>query len=111
VSTADLEAAVGRIHNLRGLHLAAHHVVNSYVRHNIALVKQRSCPHWEVLSRNHPTRLHQESPSEDEIMMISKFLTGSSQTELLRPQWVRTLIRLSTAEHEAILASMPLCDK
>jgi hypothetical protein len=110
-STAGLEAAVERIQNLQDLHLAAHHMVNSYVRHNIAPLQRRSCPHWEVLSQNHPTRLHQESPSDNEILTISNFLTGSIQTKLLRPKRVRTLIRLSAIEREAIVASMPLCDE
>jgi hypothetical protein len=57
-SMAGLEAAVERIRNLRNNHLAAHHVVNSFVHHNIALLLRRSCPHWEVLSRNHPTRFY-----------------------------------------------------
>jgi hypothetical protein len=35
-SMADLEAAVERIQKLRVKHLAAHHVVNSFVRHDIA---------------------------------------------------------------------------
>jgi hypothetical protein len=59
---ARLEAIVERIQQLQDLHLAAHHVVNSFLRHNIAPLQQRSCPHWEVLSREHLTRLHQESP-------------------------------------------------
>jgi hypothetical protein len=80
VSMASLEDAVERIQNLRDAHLAAHHVVNSYVCHNIAPLQRRSLPHWEVLSRNHPTRLHLENPSEDEILAISNFLAGSNQT-------------------------------
>jgi hypothetical protein len=102
---------VERIQNLRHLHLAAHHVVNSCIRHNIVPLQWCSCPHCEVLSQNHPTRLHQESPPKSEILTISKFLTGSSQTELLRPQRVCMLIGLSTAKREAIIASMPLCDE
>jgi hypothetical protein len=35
-SMAGLEAAVERIENLHDNQLAAHHVVNSFVRHNIA---------------------------------------------------------------------------
>jgi hypothetical protein len=35
-SMAGLEAVVERIQKLRDNHLAAHHVVNSFVRHNIA---------------------------------------------------------------------------
>jgi hypothetical protein len=76
---ASLEDAVERIQNLRDAHLTAQHVVNSYVCHNIAPLQRRSLPHWEVLSRNHPTRLHLENPSEDEILAISNFLTGSNQ--------------------------------
>jgi hypothetical protein len=57
-SMVGLEAAMERIQNLRDNHLAAHHVVNSFVCHNIAPLQWRSCPHWEVLSRNHLTRLH-----------------------------------------------------
>jgi hypothetical protein len=34
-STVGLEAAVERIQNLRDLHLAVHHMVHSYIRHNI----------------------------------------------------------------------------
>jgi hypothetical protein len=34
----------------------------------------RSCPFWPVLSREHPTRLHQESPASGEIISISNFL-------------------------------------
>jgi hypothetical protein len=106
-SMAGLETAVERIQNLHDNHLADHHMVNSFVRHNIAPLQRRSCPHWEVLSWNHPARLHQEGPSEDEILRVSNFLTGSNQTELLRPQWIRTLIRLDTEER----AAMPLCDE
>jgi hypothetical protein len=36
VSMASLEAIVEKIQNLRDEHLATHHVVNSYIRHNIA---------------------------------------------------------------------------
>jgi hypothetical protein len=54
---AGLEAVVERIQNLHDKHLAAHHVVNSLIHHNIALLQWRSCPHREVLSQNHPTRL------------------------------------------------------
>jgi hypothetical protein len=35
-SMAGLEAAVERIQNLRDDHVAAHHVVNTFVRHNNA---------------------------------------------------------------------------
>jgi hypothetical protein len=84
-SMAGLEAAIERIQNLCDNHLAAHHVVNSFVRHNIGPLQRRSCPHWEVLSQNHPMRLHRDSPSEGEILMVSNFLTGGNQTELLRP--------------------------
>jgi hypothetical protein len=35
-STNGMEAAVERIQNLRNNHLAAHHMVNSFVCHNIA---------------------------------------------------------------------------
>jgi hypothetical protein len=73
-------------------HTSAHHVVNSNVRLNITLLQRRSCPHWEVLSWNYPTRLHQENPSDDEILVISNFLTGGNQTELLRPLRVRAVI-------------------
>jgi hypothetical protein len=83
-SMAGLEAAIERIQNLCDNHLAAHHVVNSFIRHNIAPLQQRSCPHWEVFSRNHPTRLQQEGPSKDEILRVANFLTGSNHTELLR---------------------------
>jgi hypothetical protein len=91
-SMAGLEATVERIQLLRDLHLAAHHVLNSFIRHNIMLLQQRSCPHWEVLCRNHPTRLHQESPSSSEIITVSNFLDGGNQKELSRPQGVRLLI-------------------
>jgi hypothetical protein len=80
-SMTGLEAALERIQNLRDNRLAAHHVVNSFICHGIALLQWRSYPHWEVLSQNHPTRLHQEGPSEDEILRVSNFLTGSNQTE------------------------------
>jgi hypothetical protein len=43
--------------------------------------------------------------------MVPNFLIGGDQKELLRPQGVHMLIRLSTAEREAILASMPHCDE
>jgi hypothetical protein len=78
-SMASLEDAVERIQNLQDAHLATQHVVNSYVCHNIAPLQRRSLPHWEVLSQNHPTRLHLENPSELEILAISNFLTGSNQ--------------------------------
>jgi hypothetical protein len=78
VSMASLEAAVERIQNICNNRLAAHHVLNSFVRHNIMPLQWRSCPHWEVLSRNHQTRLHQEGPSEDEILRVSNFLIGSN---------------------------------
>jgi hypothetical protein len=77
---AGLEAAVERIESLRDNHLAAHHVVNSFVHHNIVPLQRRSYPHWEVLFRNHPTRLHCENPFEDELLRVSNFLTGSNQT-------------------------------
>jgi hypothetical protein len=32
-----------------------------------------------VLSRVHPTRLHQESPSSSEIIMVSNFLVGATR--------------------------------
>jgi hypothetical protein len=73
--------------------------------------KTALCPHWEVLSQNHPTRLHRYSPSEVEILRVSNFLTGGNQTELLRPQRIRALIRLEVKEHAVIIASMPLCDE
>jgi hypothetical protein len=73
-SMADLEAAIERIQNLYDNHLAAHHVVNSFVCHNIMPLQHRSCPYWEVLSQNHPTRLHRDSPSEGKILMVSNFL-------------------------------------
>jgi hypothetical protein len=85
VSMAGLEAAVERIQNLHDNHLAAHHVMNSFVRHNIAPLQRCSCPHWEVLSRNHLMRLQRDSPSEDEILRVSNSLTGGNQMELLRP--------------------------
>jgi hypothetical protein len=44
-SMAGVEAAVERIQNLRDNNLAAHHVVNSFVRHNITLLQWRSYPH------------------------------------------------------------------
>jgi hypothetical protein len=91
-SMAVLEAAVERIQNLCDNHLAAHHMVNSFVRHNITSLQRRSCPHWEVLSRNHPTRLHLDSPSEGEILMVSNFLTGGNRAELLRPLRILALI-------------------
>jgi hypothetical protein len=79
-SMVGLEAPMERIQNLHDNHLAAHHVVNSVVHHDITPLQWLSCPHWEVLSQNHPTRLHQEGPSEDEILRVSNFLTGSNQT-------------------------------
>jgi hypothetical protein len=110
-SMAYLEAAVERIQNLRKNHLAAHHVVNSFVRQNIMMLQRCSYPNWEALSRNHPMRLHRDSPSEDEILRVSNFLTGGNQTELLWSQRIRALIRLEAEEHAAIIASMPLCDE
>jgi hypothetical protein len=86
-------------------------VVNNFVCHNIALLQRRSCPHWEVLSQNHPTRLHRDSPSEGEILMVSNFLTGSNQMKLLRPLQIRALIRLETEDRAAIIAFMPLYDE
>jgi hypothetical protein len=106
-----LEAGVERIQNLHDNHLVAHQMVNSFVCHNIALLQWCSCPHWEVLSRNHLTRLDQAGPSEDEILRVSNFLTGSNQTELLRPQQIRALIQLDVVECVAIIMSMPLCDE
>jgi hypothetical protein len=91
-SMAGLEAAVERIQNLHDNHLVAHHMVYSFVCHDIASLHWWSCPHWEVLSQNHPTRLHQEGPFEDKILRVSNFLSGSNQTELLRPQWIHALI-------------------
>jgi hypothetical protein len=44
-------------------------------------------------------------------LRVSNFLTGSNQTELLRPRWIRALIRLDAEERAAIIASMPLCDE
>jgi hypothetical protein len=38
-SMAGLEATVERIQLLRDLHLAAHHVLNSFIRHNIMLLQ------------------------------------------------------------------------
>jgi hypothetical protein len=61
-SMASLEATVERIQNLHDNHLAAHHAVNSFVCHDIAPLQRHSYPHWEVLSQNHPKRLHQEGP-------------------------------------------------
>jgi hypothetical protein len=55
--------------------------------------------------------LHRDNPSEVKILRVSNFLTGAHQTELLRPQRVRVLIRLETDEHAAIIMSMPLCDE
>jgi hypothetical protein len=110
-SMVVLEAAVERIQNLYDNHLAAHHVVNSFVRHNITPLQRRSCPHWEVLSRNHPMRLHLDSPSEGEILMVSNFLTGGNRTELLRPLRILALVQIETEECAAIIASMPLCDE
>jgi hypothetical protein len=43
-SMVGLEAAVERIWRLRGLGPAAHHVANSFVRHNIASLQRCSCP-------------------------------------------------------------------
>jgi hypothetical protein len=86
-------------------------VVNSFVRHNIVPLQRRSCAHWEVLSRNHPTRLHWDIPSEVEILRVSNFLTHGNQMELLRPQRIRALIQLEAEERAAIIASMPLCDE
>jgi hypothetical protein len=84
-SMAGLEAAVERIQNLHDNHLATHHMVNSFVRHDIMLLQWHSCRHWEVLSQNHLTSLHQEGPYEDKILRVSDFLTSSNQIELLRP--------------------------
>jgi hypothetical protein len=56
-------------------------------------------------------RLHQEGPSEDNILRVPNFLIGSNQTELLRPQRIRALIQLDTEECAAITVSMPLCDE
>jgi hypothetical protein len=70
-SMTSLEAIVERIQNLRDNHLAAQHMVNSFVHHKIAPLQWRSCPHWEVLSRNHPTRLHLDSPSEGDRAKVS----------------------------------------
>jgi hypothetical protein len=81
VSMAGLEAAIERIQNLRDNHLAAHHMVKSFVRHNILLLQWRSCPHWEVLSRNHPMRLHHDNPSEVEILRVSNFLTSARKPD------------------------------
>jgi hypothetical protein len=89
---ASLEAVVERIQNLCNNRLAAHHVVNSFIRHDIAPLQLRSCPHWEVLSQNHPMRLHQEGPSKDDILRVSNFLTCSNHTKLLRPQRIHALI-------------------
>jgi hypothetical protein len=83
-SMANQEAAVERIQNLRDNHLAAHHMVNSLVCHNIVPLQWRSCPHWEVLSQNHPTRLHHDSPSKVQILRVSNFLTGCTMTAPLR---------------------------
>jgi hypothetical protein len=76
---AGLEAAVERIQQLQDLHIAAHHMVNSFLHHNIVPLQRRSCPHWEVLSQNHPMGLHQESPYKSEILTISKFLTRETR--------------------------------
>jgi hypothetical protein len=46
-SMTGLEAAVERIQQLRGLGLAADHMVNSFVRHNIAPLQRHSCPFWQ----------------------------------------------------------------
>jgi hypothetical protein len=64
-------------------------------------LQRRSCPHWDVLSQNHRTRLHHDSPSEDEILRVSNFLTGGNQTELWRPQRIRALIWLEAEERAA----------
>jgi hypothetical protein len=72
-SMASLEAAIERIQNLRDNHLAAHHVVNSFVANNIAPLQRCSFPHWEVLSQNHPMRFHHDSPSEGKILRVSTF--------------------------------------
>jgi hypothetical protein len=56
-------------------------------------------------------RLHQEGPSEDEILRVSNFLTSSNQMKLLRPQRIRALIWLDTEERATIITSMPLCDE
>jgi hypothetical protein len=77
---AGLEAAVERIQQLWNLHLVAHHVVNSFLHYNIVPLGRHSFPHWEVLSREHPTRMHQESPSSSKVVTISNFLTGGDQT-------------------------------
>jgi hypothetical protein len=45
VSMADLEAAMERIQNLCEEHIAAHHMVNSFIRHNIVPLQWCSCPH------------------------------------------------------------------
>jgi hypothetical protein len=105
---AGLEAAVERIQNLRDNHLATHHMVNSFVRHDIVPLQRHSCPHWEVLSWNHPTSLHQEGPYEDEILRVSNFLTRSNQTELLRPQRIHALIDWTARSTRP--SSMPLYD-
>jgi hypothetical protein len=55
--------------------------------------------------------LHCDNPSEVKILRVSNFLTGAHQTELLRPQRVRALIRLETEERAAIIMSMPLYDE
>jgi hypothetical protein len=41
---AGLEAVVERIQQLCNLGLAARHVVNSFVHHNIPPLQRRSCP-------------------------------------------------------------------
>jgi hypothetical protein len=80
---ASLEATMERIQQLRGLGLAAHHVVNSFLRHNIASLQQCSCLFWAVLTQEHETKLNQESPPLGEIIRISNFLVGGNQ--LWRP--------------------------
>jgi hypothetical protein len=52
-NTVGLEATVERIQQPRDLHLAAHHVVHSFLYHNIVPLQRRSCPHWEMLSQEH----------------------------------------------------------
>jgi hypothetical protein len=56
-------------------------------------------------------RLHQEGPSEDEILRVSNFLTSSNQMKLLRPQRIRALIWLDMEERATIITSMPLYDE
>jgi hypothetical protein len=83
-SMVGLEATVERIQQLHGLGLATHHVVNSFVRHNIAPLERRSCPFWTVLTREHRTRLHQDSVPQRS--SGSNFVVGGDQTELWRPK-------------------------